>query len=215
MNFEIDKTNQILDLIKGAKSITIMPFRTAGMDAFSASVGLYYMLRNEGKDVSIIYQGAVPEEFADNKDINVQHGSGQRELVVSVDYSNTDASKVNYSTENDVLHFSISPVDRDFDISRIKFELKGFNSDLIITVGAQSREDLGADLENIGGGFGESDILNIDNTEGNDRFGSINIVDPTSKSLCLLTLNIGVKWGLDITDNAAEALLKGISRKKF
>jgi nanoRNase/pAp phosphatase (c-di-AMP/oligoRNAs hydrolase) len=215
MNFEIDKTNQILDLIKGAKSIAIMPFKTAGMDAFSASVGLYYMLKNEGKDVSIIYQGAVPEEFADNKDINVQVGSGQRELVVSVDYSDTDASKVNYSTENDVLHFSISPVGRDFDLSRVQFELKGFNFDLIITVGAQSREDFGTDLENVGGGFGESDIINIDNTEGNERFGNINIVDPTSKSLCLLVLNTGVKWDLDITNDVAEALLKGISKKKF
>ncbi len=102
MNSEFDKTNQILSLIKEAGSIVILPSKTAGIDSFSSAVGLYYMLQAEGKEVMILYPGMVPQDFGDVEDINIADNSSARELVVSVDYSNTNASKVNYSTENDV-----------------------------------------------------------------------------------------------------------------
>lgn len=214
MNSEFDKTNQILRLIEEAGSIAILPSKTAGIDSFSSAVGLYYMLKEEGKNVSIIYQGAIPEDFGSVDDVEISNSSSSRELLVSVDYSGTSASKVNYSTENDVLHFSISPIDRDFDLSRVKSEIKGFDYDLIITLGAPSRNDLGKLLEDVGGGFGGVDILNIDNSERNQRFGNINVVDPSFDSISLLVLNHALKWNLVVSSRAAEALLKGISRRK-
>ena len=214
MNSEFDKTNQILRLIEEAGSIAILPSKTAGIDSFSSAVGLYYMLKDEGKNVSIIYQGAIPEDFGSVDDVEISNSSSSRELLVSVDYSGTSASKVNYSTENDILHFSISPIDRDFDLSRVKSEIKGFDYDLIITLGAPSRNDLGKLLEDVGGGFGGVDILNIDNSERNQRFGNINVVDPSFDSISLLVLNHALKWNLAVSSRAAEALLKGISRRK-
>jgi len=214
MNSEFDKTNQILRLIEEAGNIAILPSKTAGIDSFSSAVGLYYMLKEEGKNVSIIYQGAIPEDFGNVDDVEISNSSSSRELLVSVDYSGTSASKVNYSTENDVLHFSISPIDRDFDLSRVKSEIKGFDYDLIITLGAPSRNDLGKLLEDVGGGFGGVDILNIDNSERNQRFGNINVVDPSFDSISLLVLNHALKWNLAVSSKAAEALLKGISRRR-
>ncbi len=214
MNSEFDKTNQILSLIKEAGSIVILPSKTAGIDSFSSAVGLYYMLQAEGKEVMILYPGMVPQDFGDVEDINIADNSSARELVVSVDYSNTNASKVNYSTENDVLHFSLSPIERDFDLSKIKSEIKGYDFDLIITVGAPSRDSLGRLLEDVGGTFGGVDILNIDNSERNQRFGNINVVDPNFDSVSLLVLNHAIKWDLEISSKAAEALLKGISKRK-
>ena len=214
MNSEFDKTNQILRLIEEAGNIAILPSKTAGIDSFSSAVGLYYMLKEEGKNVSIIYQGAIPEDFGSVDDVEISNSSSSRELLVSVDYSGTSASKVNYSTENDILHFSISPIDRDFDLSRVKSEIKGFDYDLIITLGAPSRNDLGKLLEDVGGGFGGVDILNIDNSERNQRFGNINVVDPSFDSISLLVLNHALKWNLAVSSKAAEALLKGISRRR-
>ncbi len=214
MNSEFDKTNQILRLIEEAASIVILPSKTAGIDSFSSAVGLYYMLQSEGKEVTILYPGMIPENFGNVDDINIADNSSARELVVSVDYSNTGAAKVNYSTENDVLRFSLSPVERDFDLSRIRSEIKGYNFDLIITVGAPSRDNLGRLLEDVGGSFGGVDILNIDNSERNQRFGNINVIDSSFDSLSLLVLNHAIKWNLVISGKAAEALLKGISNRK-
>ena len=214
MNSELDKTNQILRLIKEAGNIAILPSKVAGIDAFSSAVGFYYMLKDEGKQVSIIYQGIAPEEFGSVDDVDIANSSSARELMVSVDYSGTSASKVNYSTENDVLRFSLSPIDRDFDLSRVKSEIKGFNFDLVITIGANSKEDLGKILEDVGGSFGGVDILNIDNSERNQRFGNINVVDTSFESISLLVLNSAIKWDLVMSSKAAEALLKGISKRK-
>jgi len=214
MNSEFDKTNQILRLIEEARNIVILPSKVAGIDSFSSAVGLYYMLKAEGKEVTMLYSGMVPENFGNIDDVNIADNSSARELVVSVDYSNTAATKVNYSTENDVLRFSLSPVERDFDLSRVKSEIRGYDFDLIITVGAPSREELGRLLEDVGGGFGGVDILNIDNSERNQRYGNINVVDPSFDSISLLVLNQAIKWELVVSSKVAEALLKGISNRK-
>ena len=212
MNSEIDKTNQIFELIKEAGEIAILPSRVSSIDSFSASVGLYYALKEEGKNVCIIYPGSIPEGF-NIKGINMKSSSSQK-TCCSVDYSDTNASKVSYSTENDILRFSISPVDKNFDLSRVKSEIKGFDFDLVITVGAQSKEDLGRSLEDITGDLGGPDILNIDNSERNQRFGNINVVRPEFESVSLLVTNMIVKWGLNISSKTAEVLLKGISERK-
>jgi hypothetical protein len=210
----IDKTEQIEQLFEGSRSIAIIPSKVAGLDAFAAGVGLYFMLRDQGKDVTMIYPGATPEEYGSVEGVNIVSNSGRRELLVSVDYSGTDASKVNYSTQDDILHFSIGPVDRNFDLSRVKAEIRGFNFDLIITIGAQVSGDLGRSFKDAGGEFGKADVLNIDNSEKNRRFGSINAIDSGVESLSLLTLNLAVSCGMKVVGKAAEALLKGISRRK-
>ncbi|NMB91392.1 hypothetical protein GYA37_00930 [candidate division WWE3 bacterium] len=214
MNGEIDKTNQIIELLKEANNIAVVPSKVAGVDAFAAGVGLYFMLKDLNKNVTVVYPGAKPEEFTDLTDVNIASNVNQRELVVSVDYSGTEASKVHYSTENDILYLTVSPVSKDFDLSKVKSEIKGHNFDLIITIGAQILDDFGQTFRELEGEFSKADILNLDNTERNQRFGTINIVDSNQDSLSLLVLSKALKWDLRLDSKAAEALLKGISRRK-
>lgn len=214
MNGEIDKTNQIIELLKEANNIAVVPSKVAGVDAFAAGVGLYFMLKDLNKNVTVVYPGAKPEEFTDLTDVNIASNVNQRELVVSVDYSGTEASKVHYSTENDILYLTVSPVSKDFELSKVKSEIKGHNFDLIITIGAQILDDFGQTFRELEGEFSKADILNLDNTERNQRFGTINIVDSNQDSLSLLVLSKALKWDLRLDSKAAEALLKGISRRK-
>ncbi|MBW6442046.1 hypothetical protein K0B04_04065 [Patescibacteria group bacterium] len=213
MNGEIDKTDQIIELIREANRIAIMPSKVAGIDSFAAGIGMYHILKEEDKGVNVIYPGKPPEEYGLVEGVDIISDPGQRELLVSVDYSGTDASKVNYSTDNDILHFSIGPVGRDFDLSKVRAEIRGLDYDLIITIGAQLPDDLGRAFQDVGG-YGKSDVLNIDNTDRNQRFGNINVVNSATDSLSLLVLNLSVKWGLRVTTPAAESLLKGISKRK-
>lgn len=214
MNNEVDKTNQIIDLINEAKNIAIMPSKVAGVDAFAAAVGFYFMLKDENKNVSIIYQGAVPEEFSGIKDVEISSNARQRELLISVDYSGTEAAKVNYSTDSDILHFSISPIDRNFDMARVKTQIKGFDFDLFITIGAQVLDDFGKTYSDLEGEISRADILNIDNTDRNQRYGNINVIDSYSNSLSVLVLNKSIEWGFKVSTRSAEALLKGIAYRK-
>jgi len=214
MNNEIDKTNQIIDLIHEAKSIAIIPSKIAGVDSFAAAIGLFHMLREENKNVTIIYPGSRPEELGDLKDVDITSNVTQRELLVAVDYSGTNASKVHYSTEDNVLYLTVGPINKDFDLSRIKPSIRGFNFDTIITIGAQMPEDLGQTYNELREDFITSDILNLDNTDRNQRFGTINIIDSTVTSLSLLVLEKSLGWNLRLNEKAAEALLKGITSRK-
>lgn len=214
MNIEVDKSNQIIDLIHEAKSIAIIPSKIAGVDAFAAAIGLFHMLREENKNVTIIYPGSKPEELGDLKDVDITSNVTGRELLVSVDYSGTDASKVHYSTENNVLYLTIAPISKDFDLSRVKPVVRGFNFDTIITIGAQMPEDFGQTYSELHEDFVKSDILNLDNTERNQRFGTINIIDSNVNSLSLLVLEKSLRWNLRVNEKAAEALLRGITSRK-
>ena len=210
----VNKTDKIKQTIREAKDIVIMPSKVAGIDSFAAGVGLYRALKKQGKNVTLVYPGLAPEEFGSVEGLEIIPNTGKRDLLVSVDYSGTEASKVNYSTTDDVLHFSIGPVDKDFDLSRVKAEVRGLNFDLIITIGVQYPEDLGRSFADITGEFRKVEVINIDNTEKNQRFGDINIVNPSVESLSLLTLNTLASCELNIDSEAAEALLKGVSKRK-
>lgn len=214
MSTEIDKTSQIIELIQDAKSIAILPSKIGGIDAFAAAVGLFHMLKEENKNVTIIYAGGRPDEFTDLKDVDITSNVSERELLVAVDYSGTDADKVHYSTDNDMLYLTISPVTKDFDLSRIKSSIRGFSLDTIITIGAQLPSDLGQSYNELQDVFTRSDVLNLDNTDRNQRFGTINVVDSNENSLSLLVLNKAIRWGLSVNNRAAEALLKGITSRK-
>lgn len=214
MNNEIDKTSQIIDLISGAKSIAIIPSKVAGVDAFAAALGLFHMLKEENKNVTIIYPGAKPEAFGDLKGVDITTNVSERELLVAVDYAGTNASKVNYSTENNVLYLTISPINKDFDLSKVKSSIRGFNFDTIIAIGAQVPEDFGQTYTELREDFVKSDVLNIDNTDRNQRFGTINVIDSNQNSLSLLVLNKTLAWDLKVNEKAAEALLKGITSRK-
>lgn len=209
---DTEKNLKIRELIDNAKNIAIMPSKVAVADGFAAAAGLYLILKQADKPVSFLYTGKKPEECEGLlKDEEILSDISARELIVEIDYSNTPASKVHYNTENDILFLSISPISKDFDLKRIKSTIKGFNFDLIITVGAQSLEDFGQLHTELSEEFKNSAILNFDNTSTNTNFGKTNVVDTTESSLSLLILNKSVGLGFTVDARSAKALLTGIS----
>ena len=210
---EFDLDTKIKEMLSGARKVGIVPSITDGVDSFAAAVGLYRMLYTAGKEASILYPGTVPAGLESITDgVNISTSMGNRSLVVSIDYSGTAASKVNYTTENDILYFYLTPVDRDFDVSKVKTEITGPDFDLYITVGVQSPEDTGALKDHLQVEISKSKVLNIDNNSLNTRFGSMYIVDASMESLSLLMLNKAPRWGLVMDQRSVKALTAGISR---
>lgn len=209
-----EKNIQITNAIQSARTIAIMPNKVSNLDAFSAGVGLYYMLKDLDKDVTFIYQGKTPEDSDDlieKSEIKTEVGS--KDLVISVDYSNSPAAKAQYSTNNGVLFLKLGPVTRDFDLSRVQSEFQRKSYDLIFTVGAQIPEDFGQIYRDIQEDFSKSKVVNIDNTERNLRYGAYNVIDSSEHTLSVLVLNISRFWGLKVGTRSAKALLKGISQR--
>lgn len=206
---------KIKELIENATHIAVVPSKVYGTNAFCAAVGLYHMLLDKQKEVYFIHVGKVPEIANDLiKGEDITSNVSQRELLVNIDYSNTPAAKVHYSTENDVLHLIVSPVPKDYDKdARVTSKITGFDFDLILTVGVQEMEDLGQTYRELEKEFNSSKVVNLDNTNKNQKFGIINVVDTSADTLSLLVLKKTSEWGLVLNTKAAKALLTGMTYK--
>jgi nanoRNase/pAp phosphatase (c-di-AMP/oligoRNAs hydrolase) len=208
----LDKT--ITELISNANAIAVAPVAKgdSAKDSYAASAGLYYALKAAEKDVSFLYAGNPPQGLENVlSEEDIMSDIGKRSLVISIDYSETPASKVNYTTNDDILRLVLSPVTKDFSLDSVKTELEGFDFDVIITIGAQKRQDYGQMHENLKDEFNRAKVINLDNKASNQRFGAANIVRIEEPSLSLLVLNNLTKWGLRMDTAAARALLKGVS----
>lgn len=57
---------------------------------------------------------------------------------------------------------------------------------------------------------GSVPIVNIDHHVTNDRFGAVNIVEPTAASAAEIVADVLAAWGIELTKPIAECLLAGI-----
>ncbi len=209
---EFDLETKIKDIIFNARKVAIVPSVSDGADSFAGALGLYRMLTERGKEVTILYPDSVPEDFAVLKEgVKISNSIGDRSLVVSIDYSGTEATKVNYTTENDILYFYLNPVERDFDLSKVKAKITGPDFDLFITLGVQDMADLGVFRTQLEAEMAKSKVFNIDNSSANARFGNLYFVDASMSKLSLLLINKAPKWDLVIGTEAAKALMTGFS----
>jgi hypothetical protein len=196
-----DEKSSIEQLIDVSTNIAIIPSQVAGYDAFAAALGLFFGLKEKEKNVSLVYPDKVPEGFEDLITGNeLITDPSIKELVVTIDYHNSPAQKVHYSTVSDVLTLKIGPINKDFRSDNVRARIEGLGFDLIFVIGAQVKEDLGV-----------TTIVNLDNTGTNTKFGDLNVVDPLMDNLSQVVLNFMARSGFFISQKPAKALLRGIS----
>lgn len=213
-----DRTNdieRIKELIDRAQNIAILPSEVAGADSFAAAAGLYHALKAEEKNVSFVYVGRTPKEaFGIIEPEEIEEDIYARQLHISIDYSDTPASKLSYSNEGNILKLVLSPISKDFDRTRIKTDIRGYDFDLVIVLGVQKPEDLGIVYRELREDLSNSSIINIDNTQMNIKHGDVNVIDNTSKNLSELVFKLLSKIGLVPNGKAARALLVGMTYRE-
>jgi len=212
-NHSVEKLKEV---IKEAKSIAIVPSEVAGADAFSAAVGLYHALKTEkGKEVSLIYVAKTPEEAKNLIEIeDITKDIFSRKLSISIDYSDTPASKLSYSNEENVLKLVLGPVSKDFDRSKIKTTVEGHSFDLVIVLGVQTPEDLGIVYRELREDFSNATIVNLDNTGLNLNHGGINVIDKSASNLSELIFKLLSQIGIVPNGKSAKALLVGMTYRE-
>ncbi len=209
---------ELQNLINNAHRVAVVPSKFTGVDSFCAALGLYHLLLQKGKHTSFIYSGNIPKVL-ENFDLispeEMEANTGDRSLVVSIDYSDTPAANVQYSNEDNVLELIVSPVTKDFDISeRLKAKVTGFKFDLVITVGLQALTDLGSVYENLREELSQTRLVNLDNTGSNTGFGYVNIVDTSKDNLSQLVFDLAVTLGISPNIKSAKALLIGMTYRE-
>lgn len=216
MQIDLQTNDQITNLFHSAENIAIIPAKGAGVDAFCAGVALYLMLKALEKNSKLLYPGVVPDTCKDLiKEQDIITTFSQRQLTVSIDYAGEHDAKAWYEPEGETLKVKLAPVSKDFDPAlKVRAKLDtGFDFDTAIVLGANELTDLGYVYTEIQRDLAKATIINIANSSKNNRFGSVNVIDPMSDSVSQLIIKKAPLWELNITTQAAQALLLGITQK--
>lgn len=216
MQIDLQTNEQIASVIRSAEGVAIIPAKVGGLDAFCAGLAVHLMLKSVEKSSKLLYTEAIPEVCKDLVgEFDVISSFSQRQLTVSIDYSGERDAKAWYEPEGEILKVKLAPVSKDFDLNlRVRSRLdSGFEYDTSIVVGANELEDLGEVYNEVRADLAKSTVINLSNSGKNNRFGSINVIDSACDSLSQLVIKKAPLWELNITTQAAQALLLGITQK--
>jgi len=216
MQIDLQTNEHLVNVLHGAENVAIMPVKAGGVDAFCAALALHLMIRGLEKSSKILYPGSIPELCKEHvSDQDLVSTFSQRQLTISIDYSGEHNAKAWYEPEGEMLKVKLAPVSKDFDPAlRVRTRLDtGFNFDTAIVLGAQELEDLGYVLNEVQQELAKSTIVNLSNSGKNNRFGSVNVIDPLCDSICQLVIKKAPLWELNITTQVAQVLLLGITNK--
>lgn len=209
------------NLIGKSQNILLLPSLNLAGDSLPASFALFFILKKLGKNVNVAAK-EIPEKFHFLSELN---SLPSREFVISVDASEKNISEIRYekNEKNLKIHLcldrgQIGEKDISFPPLRGGAELKkdnfsGENFDLLITLGANSLEDLGEMFSQNSRIFYETPILNIDNRPSNENFGEVNLVEVTasiSETVTNLIKSMGSGKEELLDGKIASLLLTGI-----
>lgn len=201
-----------IDLIESAKSVIVILPPDPGKDLVAAGVSLHLALKEAGK-ISQIGCGSdvhVSEQIEGVTEISDTIGS--RNLVISFDYKEDDLDKVDYDVRDDgKFYLLIKPKDGSPvpDIGGVKYSYSGAASDLVITLGINSLEELGkiyADEKNF---LDKVDIVSLSNSLRPAAFTG-NLYHKNLSSFSELVANLIEELKLRLTLPVAQNLLTNI-----
>ena len=211
---QIDKDKDyIQDFVKLSESIVIL-CADKGNDTVAAGIALLsYIKETAGKEAVLIYAGDIGKISSSLMSLyDVQTEFEPKILKVTINHKDTTIKTVNYYKESDSrLVLEMSPVERNFDLGKIKYDFSGIDYDLIITVGASKLEDLRTLYQNNKGDFDKSTVVNIDNSSNNENYGKLNIVDSEEDTISSMLFKKFSEWGYVPDKTASKALLAGMS----
>jgi hypothetical protein len=135
-----------LNLIESAKSIIVILPPDPGKDLVAAGVSLHLALKEAGKISQIGCGSDVQVSDGVEGVTEIADTIGSRNLIISFDYKEDDLDKVDYDVRDDGRFYLLvkpkagAPVP---DIGGVKYSYSGAASDLVITLGVSSLEELG------------------------------------------------------------------------
>ena len=205
--------NHIIDLMRKSQNIAIV-CNSNGNDTVAAGIALaHFLIQNTGKTPSLIYKGELDKLNPELLELfSISNQFQPKALKITLDYAGTNIETVNYhKNNNDKLILEVKPVDGDFDMSRIKYDVEGLKYDLIITMGVEKLSILGNMYRKNQKDFDSAVIINIDTSGRNEVYGRINIVDSQTPSLSELIYKKFSQWDYIPTKKAAQSLLIGLA----
>jgi len=210
----LNEYQQAHQYLGNSKNILVIAGHRDIEDTYPASLALLKVLKQNNKDTTLFSSGTIPENFyflegdkGPERAIN-----GPRDIIISVDTSKGPVKQISYERTNSHLNIYITPnLGARIEEQDIHIGLAKFKYDLIVTLGLDDLGSLGEEFEHNASFFFETPIVNIDKNSSNERYGEVNIIEPTYSSCSEITSTLLKKWDEElITKEVATPLLCGI-----
>ncbi|HUQ85665.1 MAG TPA: hypothetical protein VM077_05035 [Candidatus Limnocylindrales bacterium] len=205
---------QIKDVIAKSSSIGIAAPKNPSMDEMAAALSMYLLLKNSGKNVSIASPSDPIVEVAslvgiDKVAKSLSAGGGSGDLTVSFPYTEGEIEKVSYTLEEGYLNIIVKAAEQglSFDEKDVEYARGGGKLDLVFAIGTSNLSDLDTlfDTQNP-----DTKIVNIDNKDGNEQYGDINLVSNRLSSLSEGVADLALSLDMHIDEDSAQNLFNGI-----
>jgi len=212
---------QAKNIIRNSQNILILPSPESQGDSLGSALALFFTLRKLGKNANLSIDD-IPERLRFLLDLKNRSG----DFIIAVNTARSPVTKMRYEKEGNNLKIYLSSEKGSLSQEDVFFpkeaeETGGINQkdipkdqiDLVVTLGADSLESLGEQFRDNTEVISRSTVLNIDNSPGNENFGEVNLVDPTSSLSEITAALIESLAETDkslIDERTATALLTGI-----
>jgi len=200
------------ELFLTVTSVVILLPENATRDGLAAALALYLSLTQMQKTVTVAYSKPPIVGWSHLVGVNkLTQKLGNKNFVVSLDYTEGSIDKVSYNIEGNKFNLVIEPrVGAPlFNEKNVSYSYSGMNADLIITLDAQTRESLGKYYQDNKQLFEEKPVVVIDNKTANTQYGKINVVRPAASISEIVTQFI-IDTQMPIDGDIASNLYDGI-----
>ena len=208
---------QIIEYIQHSARVVVALEKKLSADTIGAALALRRVLEKYEKPFQITVEHNFEVYAFLTKNAQITSGFKQaRRLVVTLDIAEQGLEKFYYTLAQDKkqLEIFIVPKDGFFNPDDVRVGQGGFEYDLIITIGASDLAALGAVYQRNTAFFHETPIINIDYKAANEKFGEINLVEPTKSSCAEIVFDFFEQNFREAFDkDIATALLAGILEK--
>jgi len=206
---------QVCGLIKKSSNPLILIPENFDIDSVSGALALHLFLEKSKKNPSIACSVAIPEKFlflADKKIIE-NDIQGECRYKISFDIGDSQIRELSYEQEEGILKINLATVGNKFVLEKPRVDQLKFKYDLIFSIGSPDLGSLGKIYYDNSCFFSEMPIVNIDCRAKNEKYGSVNLIQPDSSVSELIAEIVGM-ISRDILDSRiADLLLAGIIAK--
>lgn len=207
-----NKISEIKTQFESAQNILILLQKQPSIDEVASGLALFESFNKAGKITSIACPTLLSVSYSNLFFIDkVESKINNKNLIISLDYSQGSIEKVSYNVEGDKFRLIIQPKTGYSPISKdqASFSYSGFNADLIFFIGGKQLTDLGEFYQDNNETFSRIPLINITRFSEEVDFGKINF-NTVSSSYSETILNLLNKLDLKIDSDNASNLLTGI-----
>lgn len=210
--------NEFENILKDKEKILLVAHSDWAGDEIASLLAFTKALQTKGKKCVAVGQKKIQSKYnfleAEKYIQNDLQKNGN--FIISLSTIKNKIEKVRYRMNEDAVDILIIPKDGEFSKKDIHFREAEEDFDLIITFGADKKEDLGRIFEERADMFNSIPIINFSVSTKNEYFGMLNIVDPLKSSISELVfecLEIIPSLDNSMNKNLATILLTGIIAK--